>query len=45
MSGALILAAYGALVWQAGTWGLAAIAVHIGLMLVAVRLRGTGEGR
>jgi len=36
LSGALILAAYGVLVWQAGWWGLLAIPTHVAIMLLAV---------
>lgn len=40
MSGALIAVAYGVLIWQAGWWGVAAIAAHVAIMLGAVRLHG-----
>lgn len=40
MSGALIVGAYGLLIWQVGWWGVAAVVVHVAIMLGAVCLRG-----
>ena len=40
MTGPLVAVAYAVLIWQAGWWGVLAIAAHVAIMLGAVRLLG-----